>query len=307
MFFRIKSRILSLVLFVSLGQILVAQVSFQCVIDSNKMVIGDQRMLEVKVQGQSPMDLDTISFSDWSKLGIEPISQQQWVWENGNSYRQTVRVAAFDTGYIQLPPLSLTFRQGTTQDTVFSNDLAVEVAGITMDSTGLAPIKTIILEPLKFRDFLPYLIGLGIGLLIIGFIFFRKKKPALEPVVIEVPIPADEQALSDLEKLRGKKLWQQGKIKEYQSELTHIIRAYIEDRFEIPALESTTTEILKFSSIKELGKQVNEDLSQILNIADLIKFAKAQPDVDIHERFMTRAEQFIRETREVLPENDENA
>ena len=115
---------------------------------------------------------------------------------------------------------------------------------------------------------------------------------------MEVPIPPEEIALADLDKLRTKKLWQAGKIKEYQSELTHIVRAYIEARYQVPALESTTSEILEFKLLKDLEPSLHQDLNQILNIADLIKFAKARPDIGIHEEFMQKAESFVHATRE---------
>ncbi|MCB0685728.1 MAG: hypothetical protein KDC53_04365 [Saprospiraceae bacterium] len=281
-----------------------SQVSFECTVDSNQMLIGDQRVLHLRVSGPSGLQPDTVNFDAWKKMGIEPISDQIWKSEGADGFQQMMKIAAFDTGYIKLPPLRLPYQINGHLDTTFSNDLVLEVQGIMVDSTGLAPIKPILREPYKFRDALPYVVALLLGLAIIGFIFLRKKKAEPEPVIVEIPIPPDEQALGDLEKLRAKKLWQSGKIKEYQSELTHIIRAYIEARYHIPALESTTSEILDSSTIKLLDDRLKQDLDQILNIADLIKFAKAQPDIGIHEEFMQKADQFVRHTRETKSEPD---
>jgi hypothetical protein len=285
-------------------QRLPAQVSFECVIDSNQLLIGDQRMLHLQANGSTGFSPDTISFEAWRALGIETLSPQQWQSGGANRYRQMIRITAFDTGYLQLPPLALPYQSDQVKDTVYSNDLALEVNGIMVDSTGLAPIKPILREPFKFRDALPYLIALIVGLILIGVIFLRRKKPVPEPVIVEVPIPPDEVALGDLEKLRGKKLWQQGKIKEYQSELTHIIRAYIENRYDIPALESTTSEILGFPAVNALDPELHQDLDRILNIADLIKFAKAEPELGVHEQFMQKAETFVRRTRNPKPLTD---
>lgn len=286
------------------SQLALTQITFECAIDSNKLLIGDQRWLHLRAVSSTDFSPDTISFTEWEKLGIETLTPQQWQNERTDGYHQMIRVVAFDTGYIKLPPLQLTFETNLGRDTTYSNDLVLEVSGITIDSTGLAPIKPILREPFKFRDAMPYVIALVLGLLLIGFIFFRKKKMVPEPTIVEIPIPPDEIALTDLEKLRGKKLWQQGKIKDYQSELTHIIRAYIEARFAIPALESTTSEILQYPVVRQLNETLLQDLDQILNIADLIKFAKAQPDVGVHEQFMQKAEHFVLTTRKTLPDQD---
>lgn len=286
------------------SQLASTQISFECTIDSNKLLIGDQRWLHLRAVSSTDFSPDTISFTEWEKLGIETLTPQQWQNERTDGYHQMIRVVAFDTGYIKLPPLELTFETNLGRDTTYSNDLVLEVSGITIDSTGLAPIKPILREPFKFRDAMPYVVALVVGLLLIGLIFLRKKKTVPEPTIVEIPIPPDEIALTDLEKLRGKKLWQQGKIKDYQSELTHIIRAYIEARFAIPALESTTSEILQFPVVRQLNENLLQDLDQILNIADLIKFAKAQPDVGVHEQFMQKAEHFVLTTRKTLPDQD---
>jgi hypothetical protein len=262
------------------------------------MLIGDQRLLHLNVKGPTNFVPDTISFAAWQKLGVETLSRQTWQNQGSEGYHQMVKIAAFDTGYLRLPPLLLPFQSDQGIDTTFSNDLVLEVSGITIDSTGLAPIKPILREPFTFRDAMPYIIALIVGVLVIGLIFLRKKKSTPPPVIIEVPIPPDEIAMTDLEKLRTKKLWQAGKIKEYQSELTHIVRAYIEARYRVPALESTTSEILEFYQLKELDKALHQDLNQILNIADLIKFAKARPEIGVHEEFMQKAESFVQITRE---------
>lgn len=286
------------------SQLSIGQVSFQCSVDSNRLLIGDQRILLLRVNGPSGLIPDSVSFAAWQKLGVEPLSDQSWQMESSEGYQQMIKIAAFDTGYIKLPPLVLPYKSDGGNDTAYSNDLVLEVQGILVDSAGLAPIKPILREPFKLRDAMPYIIAFLVGLVIIGLVFLRRKKPAPEPVIVEVPIPADEQALNDLEKLRTKKLWQSGKIKEYQSELTHIIRAYIEKHYQIPALESTTSEILNFEEVKELDKSLKDDLDQILNIADLIKFAKARPDIGIHEEFMQKAENFVRITRDSNAEED---
>ncbi len=284
-----------------IGQCLIvpgwSQISFQCAVDSNKMLIGDQRNLLLSINADAPVRVDSIDFGDWKELGVELLSVQQWSPTESNQISQQFKIGVFDTGYIKLPPLSLHYSSSGRIDTAYSNDLALEVSGIMVDSTGLAPIKPILKEPLAFRDFLPYLTALIIGLAIVGLFFLRSKRKLPEPTVVVIPDPPHEIALRDLQRLKEQKLWQQGKIKAYQSQLTHIIRAYLEGRYEIPALESTTTEVLEALNKADVSEKLYHDLNQILNMADLIKFAKAKPDVDIHHQFMDMAEKFVLATK----------
>lgn len=93
-----------------------------------------------------------------------------------------------------------------------------------------------------------------------------------------------------LNKLEKKELWQRGEVKEYYSELTDIVRNYIEEAIEIPAMESTTSELiqsLKVASLKKkmkLSKETIDNLFTVLKQADLVKFAKSKPlDFEITE------------------------
>ncbi len=274
------------------------QASFQCMLDTNIMLIGDQHTLTLEVRGAGDIQLDTISFGDWHEMGFETLEPQIWDGTPGGIYHQQLSYAIYDTGYFILPPLALPYRLDGDLDTLYSNDLAVEVRGISVDSTGLAPIKTIIREPLNFLDVLPYFVLLVLALIAISWFWLRKKSASPPETIIHVPIPAHEVALRDLAALHAQKLWQSGKIKAYQTSLTHIIRAYLEDRFDIPALESTTGEILEDLKKVDLPDELMRDVDKILNIADLIKFAKARPEVAVHQSFMEKAEHFVRSTKE---------
>ena len=282
------------------------QVHFQCMVDSNQMLIGDQRSLTLTVQANQQLQIDSVDFEGWRELGVELLEAQRWSAAPSSQIEQHFKIGVFDTGYIKLPPLTLHYSIAGRIDTAYSNDLALEVFGITVDSTGLAPIKPILKEPLALRDVLPYLLALVVGGAIIGLILLRGKRRAPEPQIVVIPDPPHEIALRDLQSLKKEKLWQQGKIKAYQTELTHIIRTYLEGRFEIPALESTTSEVLSALHQIDLDEELQLSLDQILNMADLIKFAKATPEVDIHSQFMTKAEQFVLATQKIkqLQEDD---
>ena len=180
---------------------------------------------------------------------------------------------------------------------------------VEKDSMELNPIKPIIQTDIALEDFLPYIYGILI-LLVLGFIskkLFTKKEVSVdleENEEIEI-IPAHVIALSGLEQLKKERLWELGKIKEYQSALTDIIRTYLENRFEVRAMEMTTDEISFALSKTQFDTNHESKLREILQIADLIKFAKAEPAMSIHERFLDDAIQFVNDTKLDIAEEGE--
>ena len=179
----------------------------------------------------------------------------------------------------------------------------LDIEEMEQDSFDISPIKPIIKEPIQLRDFVPYFIGLGIILLsaLIYYLFKKyKEKKAAQPVEeIKIVIPAHKIALDKLYNLDEKKLWQSD-IKGYQSELTYIIREYLENRYKIPALESTTDEIVKSLKNKDIESSHVSEMKNILQVADLVKFAKGKPSINIHQEFMEKAFEFVRDTQEKI-------
>jgi hypothetical protein len=124
----------------------------------------------------------------------------------------------------------------------------------------------------------------------------RVRPETIKPKLI---IPADIVALKELSRLNKAKIWQEGNVKEYHSQLSVIIRKYTEIRFKFIALELTTDEII--SKLK--SKVNNEDLSSItilLQRADLAKFAKSKPNEDENKESMQLAQYFVKNTKEKI-------
>jgi hypothetical protein len=126
----------------------------------------------------------------------------------------------------------------------------------------------------------------GIGAFVYWYLKIRQTKK-IEEELYKTPI---EKATSLLNSLEKKELWQKGEIKAYYSELTDIARTYIEEAIEIPAMESTTSELiegLRKASLKKkmkLSQETIENLERVLKQADLVKFAKSKPlDFEITE------------------------
>lgn len=113
-------------------------------------------------------------------------------------------------------------------------------------------------------------------------------------------VPSHELALQQLKALENKQLWQKGEVKAYHSELTRIIRAYLENRYGIQALEMTTEQILAQLNTLDFDADWNDRLREMLQAADLVKFAKAEPPSVFHERMMDYAVSFVEATKKVI-------
>jgi len=139
-----------------------------------------------------------------------------------------------------------------------------------------------------------------------GIRFIRKLKRSKEGEVPEIePDPAHIIAFRELEKLREEKLWQNGEIKPYYTKLTEILRQYLENRFKVFSLELTTSETLE--ALVKTGFKKDESYNQLKRVltgADLVKFAKHNPEPTENEMHFQNSWDFVLATKEkeVIPE-----
>ena len=206
-------------------------------------------------------------------------------------------LTSFDSGRYVIPQQ----RIGIWSQLYLTDSLVIDVATVTVDTTKQAmfPIKAIQNEPYTFADFKKYLWWLLAGLLVLAIILYfvlRKKKTIEE---IEAAIPPYELALKRLNELDAKQLWQKNKIKQYYVELTDIVRTYIERELSIPAMESTTVELISTitdfnqSSTLDIPNEAIDKLNRLLKDADLVKFAKYKPLVNAIELHRQGAREII--------------
>ncbi len=194
----------------------------------------------------------------------------------------------FDSGKYTIPSIKILINTKA----FLSDSIKVEVANVQVDTLKqkMYDIKDIAPANGGIGDWWKYLLILllvaGIGAFIYWYIKKRQKEK-IEEEIYKTPI---EKATSLLNNLEKKELWQQGEVKEYYSQLTDIVRNYIEEAIEIPAMESTTSELiegLKIASQKKkmkLSQETIDNLFVVLKQADLVKFAKSKPlDFEITE------------------------
>lgn len=292
-------------LLVLFSQSAAAQVTVAAQLDSADIMIGDQVGLTLFINHAPGVEIDRI---DWAPLDeVKEIEVLNYGTLNtvaeGSEVllEQKLTLTSFDSGYYRIPRIPVFYKYDGKTGVEKSEQLAIMVNTIDAqsDTTQLAPIKNIVEEPLKLVDFLPYLAGLaGLGLLVLLFFYLSNRKNRQEaPPQPAITLPAHEIALKKLEDLKQAKLWQRGEIKHFQSELTFVIREYLENRFEVPALESTTDEIAREFRRLDFDKDWKEKLISIFRTADLVKFAKAEPSIEVHQQALDNSESFIRETK----------
>lgn len=187
----------------------------------------------------------------------------------------------FDSGRYVVPSIKIFINSKP----FLTDSLLVEVANVQVDTLKqkMFDIKDIAPADNSIGDWWKYVLIvaliLGIGVFIYWFIKKRQEKK-LHQEIYKTPI---EKATSLLDTLEKKELWQKGEVKAYYSELTDIARNYIEEAIEIPAMESTTSELiqgLRTASVKKkmtLSQEIIENLERVLKQADLVKFAKSKP------------------------------
>ena len=278
------------ILFFLISASLFAQKQVETKIDVTKNKIGAQFNLTLKTNVDT---LAKVVFPTSKNFGKMEVIRSYVIdtIKLGDRYELIKKygVTQFDSGKYVIPSLKVLIN-----NKAFATDsLLVEVFNVQVDTLKqkLFDIKPIVEVPYQLSYFWQYvliiLLILVIGALIYWLIKKYQKKKVEEVEELKSPI---ERATILLKTLEKKELWQKGAVKEYYSELTDIARNYIEEAIEIPAMESTTSELilaLRAASIKKkmtVSAETLENLERVLKQADLVKFAKSKPlDYEIAE------------------------
>jgi hypothetical protein len=271
-------------------------------VNKTEALIGDQLKLTLQIYTPSTHQWTNQDIVPGDTAGVVEVittdSLQQTQDGDYTQYLKTWTIAVFDTGLIRVQAMPVVLKSSVGEDTQYTNDIPLMISGV-VDSLGLAPIKPIVREPAKLSDYLPYIIiAVILIILIIAGIIYSRRKPKTQKVVeVRDLKPPHVIALEALDALEREKLWQQGLIKEYHSRMNHIMRTYLEQRYQIPALESTSTEIIYHLRKINLSDNLLQQIREVMMVEDLIKFAKAEPAIDIHAQYLEFARALILQTK----------
>lgn len=281
-------------------------------VDTSKLRIGEQVNVDLfvnyksnqKISIQWPSIGDTIT----EKIEVVSKSEIDTMLPNKNDpsfiqQHQRIRISIYDSGFYVLPSFKFIINNDTTniKKTV---PIVLEVHTVPTDSsaTKIKDIKPIFEEKFNWKWYLPIIYWaagtlLAILAIVLITIYLNNKS---KHKIIEPPkpkIPAHITALAALEKIKESQIWKQGSVKEYYSSITDTIRLYIEERFEIMALESTSDEIIKAFRSQVVDNTSKEKLQQLLQLSDLVKFAKMTPIESEHNIALQAAFDFVNGTK----------
>ncbi|MEO8933304.1 MAG: hypothetical protein ABI295_03270 [Xanthomarina sp.] len=281
-------------------------------IDSTSIKIGEQILYNLKVEvdasdlvvfpeGQTFMPLEMIESFD-----VDTTKK-----DNRFLLIKKYGLTQFDSGKYTIPRQKVLIGDKS----FYTDSLKVIVHTIEVDSTkqALYDIKPFIEVEKTAGDWWKTLLLIAALLMVVGALlywFLWRKKPLSEEETIAL-LPPYERAKLALKKLDESNYLENSEIKEYYSDLTFAIRRYLDEKVYDRALESTTDELISRLNLLKEGNQIDlsqetlKNLESIFKRADLVKFAKSAPDIELAKLDRNTIDLEIDHVKEVLPEPTE--
>jgi hypothetical protein len=284
-------------------------------IDSTTLMLGDQTDMHLQVTHDASERVEWPVFGETLQDGIEIVDRTivdtTKLPDGRVQLNQYLTLTSFKDSLFAIEPVA--FARGA--DTFWTEGLALNIIQpFEVDSAlAITDIKDIEKAPIWWWGIIRWillallLVGLGIGGYYLWQWIRKQQKPEEEPVNPELLRPADEVALEKLDAIKAQKIWKDGKVKEYQTDLTDVVREYIGRRFDVHSTEKTSDETLRevkpllvngnLSLVNGDGKDLYEKLRKMLQLADLVKFAKWHTTPDENESALTTAYDFVNQTK----------
>lgn len=279
-------------------------------IDTFQMLIGEQTTIRLELSVDAGNRVKMPEFKTGSVNGLEVLDTKADVRSINEGKREVYTneylITTFDSTLYSIPPFEV-----LVNDSAFrSNPLALAVYSMPIDTANLQnicgpkAIQDVELTWEEYRDS----VYLGVILAILGAVLawvvtrLVKNKPIIRIIKIKPKLPSHITALNRIEEIKGdKSLRLEGNTKEYYTQLTDTLREYLRDRYGFNATEMTTSEIVGHL-LKIQDKESIKDLKEILQVADLVKFAKLHPSINENDRNMANAIEFVNETKNIEEE-----
>jgi hypothetical protein len=275
------------------------------------MFIGGQMNLRLEVIQPDGLNVALPIFTDTITKNIEIVSHTRPdTVRNGDmlNIMCTYRITSFDSGLHYIPPITVEYLTGEMLERQESRSLALMVVNPFAEvdiEKGIFDIKQPLTLSFSFLEIIRIanwvlLAMLASSLIVLGIHWWRKKRNPIKEILFrEKPKePPHIIALRELDRIKSDKIWQKGQIKPFYSQLTDTLRTYMEHRFNFSAMEQTTPEILKaLKSINLTDEKLRSCMAQILETADLAKFAKYEPLPDENDNCLAGAYLFVNSTK----------
>lgn len=283
-----------------------AQPDISAKVDAKKITIGDQVRLFIEA---TPVDGEQLVWAvipdTFNNLEVVEQGKIDTVRSNEGeiTYKQRLLITGWDSGMYAIPPFQFTSVPDNAEPyQVFTDSFQILVQTVDVDTTKpFKPIKEILPVEYSWKDFIWYIVGgvIALGLIIFLIYYFMKNKGVKAPPrkAREPQETPNQKAMRMLHELEQKQLWQNDHIKQYYTELTDILRVYIEERFGTPTMELTTGELLAVAGRhRELNRYIDK-MAMVLETADMAKFAKAQPLPQEHTQAFDNTKYIVEHTK----------
>lgn len=281
-------------------------------VDTTNIKIGEQVLWKIIVEVDST---DQVIFPEGQTFSpletVEAYATDTTRKKDRLTLQKIYALTQFDSGRYKLPTQRIDINGlgfMTDSSEIYVSDIPVDTLAQKMYD-----IKPLITVNKSTTDIWHYvLLGILTLVIIAGLIywFLLRKKPLTEEEKVAL-LPPYDRALLELKRLENSKYLIQDEYKQYYSELTTIVRSYLEEDAHVSALESTTDQLIsKLELLKDAGdlnldNETIKQFQQILQTADLVKFAKNKPSTSVAEQDRKLVEQIVVKTHDALPEPTE--
>ena len=302
-----RGRGVGLLLFLPLSAF--SQVVFEARIDTLVLLIGEQRELTLDVTCGSKQKLKMPDLRPQQPLApevevVELLGTDTTYLDDGKrmQVQQRYTLTAWDSTLVLLPPFTVEVDGKPYKSKELAlKVLTVPIDTLTVDYTQYFPNKPIQNNPFSWDDWKPVLWLLFFHqLLALALLWlysrWHENKPLIRIIRRKRKLPAHQVAMNEIERIKGERHWTEDDSKEYYTQLTDTLRNYIHERFGFNAMEMTSAEIIE-RLLQEQDETALNELRQLFQTADLVKFAKWKTLTGENDANLVSAIDFINQTK----------
>ncbi len=291
---------LLILLFFNIYQSVFAKIEVKSSIMNPNITIGQQTVLSLSVEGGKQIEFPTFDSLQIIDKGIEVLSFKDSLSASGSTSFRNYIITSFDTTSNHIASLTIKV-DGQFYST---KEINFHVQSVEIDTTSTEAIydlKEAMLPPFNIEEWSP-LIYISLFLMFTGLLMayiiirLKENKPIIRKFKFKPYSPPHKTALKEIISMRNNNLWQSDDVKNYYTRLTETLRKYIQGRYGFKALEMTSVEIIQ--ELQNLNdKEMLNELELLFKTADLVKFAKAKPDIRENDINLSHAEYYIENTK----------
>jgi hypothetical protein len=281
-----------------------AEVAVKAAVSPKQATVGDEIRLIIRLEhpeGTTPVPPDPrADVSPFEMKRVEPLPSRSDGARRVDGY--AVVLTAFQTGEWKVPPVTVGAADAAGRvQRAATPPLPVRIVSVApklSEKDDIKPIKgPLRLDPGPVRDAALGLLALALAA-VLAVRLWRRRKTPVDPETLK---PPHERALLELGRLRHAGLLAQRRVKDHFTELAGIARRYLERRYGLDVMESTTAETL--ARLREGGHAAGEldRLREVLETADLVKFANHEPSRQASEVLTDRLAEFVAATKPEPP------